>query len=118
MHLLRDRQRSRSTGNQYGCALRFFFGTVLGFDGKQFHIPLGIAPQHLPEILSREEIARLFAAATRLHPGPAVRPNCPGWVVMLQAQPPSTQKRGPGDPPSTPTFFTQPIRATPSSACW
>ena len=68
MHLLRDRQRSRSTGNQYGCALRFFFGTVLGFDGKQFHIPLGIAPQRLPEILSREEIARLFAAATRQAP--------------------------------------------------
>ena len=68
LHLLRDRQRSRSTVNQYGCALRFFSGTVLGFDGKQFHILLGIAPQRLPEIFSREEIARLFAAATWLAP--------------------------------------------------
>lgn len=68
LHLLRDLQRSRSTVNQYGCAFRFFFGTVLGFDGKQFHIPLGIAPQRLPEILSRQEIARLLAATTRLGP--------------------------------------------------
>jgi integrase/recombinase XerD len=63
--LLRDRQRSRSTVNQYGCAFRFLYGSVLGFDGQAFHIPLGIAPQRLPEILSREEIARLFAVTTR-----------------------------------------------------
>ena len=68
LHLLRERQRSRSTVNQYGCAFRFFFGTVLGFEGKEFHIPLGIAPQRLPEILSREEIARLLAVTTRLGP--------------------------------------------------
>ena len=68
LHRLRDLQRSRSTVNQYGCAFRFFYGTVLGLDGKEFNIPLGRAPQLLPEILSRQEIARLFAAATR--PGP------------------------------------------------
>ena len=68
LYLLRDRQRSRSTVNQYGCAFRFLYGTVLGLDGEVFHIPLGIAPQRLPEILSREEIARLFAATTRLGP--------------------------------------------------
>lgn len=68
LHLLRDRQRSRSTVNQYGCAYRFLYGTVLGLDGQEFHIPLGIAPQRLPEILSREEIARLFAVTTRLGP--------------------------------------------------
>lgn len=68
LHLLRDRQRSRSTVNQYGCAFRFLYGTVLGLDGDAFHIPLGIAPQRLPEILSRDEIARLFAVTTRLGP--------------------------------------------------
>jgi integrase/recombinase XerD len=68
LHLLRDRQRSRSTVNQYGCAYRFLYGTVLGLDGQEFHIPLGIAPQRLPEIHSREEITRLFAATTRLGP--------------------------------------------------
>ena len=68
LHLLRDRQRSRSTVNQYGCAFRFLYGTVLGLDGQAFHIPLGIAPQRLPEILSREEIARLFAVTSRPAP--------------------------------------------------
>lgn len=68
LHLLRERHRSRSTVNQYGCAFRFLYGTVLGLDGQAFHIPLGIAPQRLPEILSREEIARLFAVTTRLGP--------------------------------------------------
>ena len=68
LHLLRERQRSRSTVNQYGCAFRFLYGSVLGLDGEAFHIPLGIAPQRLPEILSREEIARLFAVTTRLGP--------------------------------------------------
>ncbi|HEX9718236.1 MAG TPA: site-specific integrase [Ramlibacter sp.] len=68
LYLLRDRQRSRSTVNQYGCAFRFLYGTVLGLAGEEFYIPLGIAPQRLPEILSREEIARLFAATERLGP--------------------------------------------------
>ena len=68
LHLLRDRQRSRSTVNQYGCAYRFLFGTVLGLDCRQFYIPLGIAPQRLPEILARAEIARLLAVTTRLGP--------------------------------------------------
>lgn len=68
LHLLRDRQRSRSTVNQYGSAFRFLYGTVLGLDGNEFQIPLGIAPQRLPEILSREEIARLFGATTQLGP--------------------------------------------------
>lgn len=68
LHLLRERQRSRSTVNQYGCAFRFLYGTVLGLDADAFHIPLGIAPQRQPEILSRQEIARLFAVTTRLGP--------------------------------------------------
>jgi len=63
LHLLRERHLSRSSVNQCGSACRFFYGTVLGLDGDAFQIPLAAAPQRLPEILSREEIARLFAAA-------------------------------------------------------
>ena len=63
LYLLRERKRSRSTVNQYGCAYRFFYGTVLGWDGDAFQIPLAPAPQRLPEILSRQELARLFASA-------------------------------------------------------
>ena len=64
LHLLRERALSRSSVNQCGCALRFFYGTVLGLDGHAFQIPLAAAPQRLPQILSREELAGLFAACT------------------------------------------------------
>ncbi len=61
LHLLRERRLSRSSVNQYGCAFRFFYGTVLALEGEAFQIPLAPAPQRLPEILSRDELARLFA---------------------------------------------------------
>jgi len=61
LHLRRERHLSCSSLNQYGCAFRFFYASVLGRDGAAFAIPLTRAPQRLPEILSREEIARLFA---------------------------------------------------------
>ena len=63
LHLLRERRLSRSSVNQYACAYRFLYGQVLELDGKAFQIPLAPAPQRLPEILSREELARLFAVA-------------------------------------------------------
>jgi integrase/recombinase XerD len=66
LHLLRDRKLSRSSVNQYGCAYRFLYGAVLGLDGHAFQIPLAPAPQKLPEILSREELACLFEAARHL----------------------------------------------------
>lgn len=62
LHLLRERQLSRSSVNQAGCAFRFLYGSVLGLNGDAFQVPLGRAPQKLPEVLSREELARLFAA--------------------------------------------------------
>lgn len=66
VHLLSQRHLSRSTVNQYGCAYRFLYGTVIGGAGAHFQIPLPRAPQRLPEILSREELARLFAVAAHL----------------------------------------------------
>ena len=63
LHLLRERRLSRSSVNVYGCAFRFLYGRVLGLDGQAFQIPLAAAPQRLPEILSRAEIARLLACA-------------------------------------------------------
>ena len=63
LHLRRERQLSCSTLNQYGCAFRFLYDKVLGRDGAAFQIPLTRTPQRLPEVLSREELARLFAVA-------------------------------------------------------
>ncbi len=68
LHLISERKLARSSVNQYGCAIRFLYGTVLGLDGQTFRIPLAPAPQRLPEILSRQEIARLFEVTTRLGP--------------------------------------------------
>ena len=66
LHLVRERHLARSSVNQCACACRFFYGTVLGLDARAFHIPLAPATQRLPELLSREELARLFAAACHL----------------------------------------------------
>ena len=63
LHQLQGKQLSRSSVNQYASACRFLYGSVLGLDGKAFEVPLAPAPQRLPEILSREELARLFAVA-------------------------------------------------------
>lgn len=63
LHLLRERHLSRSSVNQYGCAFRFLYVQVLGRSEQTFQIPLAPAPQRLPEILSRDELARLFAVA-------------------------------------------------------
>lgn len=46
--------------------MKFFFGTVLGREADAMTIPYARTPQRQPEILSREELARLFEAAGNL----------------------------------------------------
>jgi site-specific recombinase XerD len=62
LHLMRQRQLSRSSVNQAGCAFRFLYHTVLEVP-HQVQVPLAKAEQRLPEILSRKELARLFECA-------------------------------------------------------
>lgn len=62
VHLLRERKLSRSTVNQAGCAINFLYGRVLGREAP-YTIPLPRGPRQLPEILWREEIARLLNSA-------------------------------------------------------
>ena len=64
LHLVRDRHLSYSTMNQAGCAARFLFEVVLGEPRERFVIPLAKAPATQPELLSRQQIAALFAACT------------------------------------------------------
>lgn len=64
--LVRDRHRSYSTINQVASATRFLFVHVLGREAlsvssQRVLPPVARVPQRLPELLSREEIARLFA---------------------------------------------------------
>ena len=61
-----ERHLAYTTVNQAVCALKFFFDTVLGRRAEAITIPYAHTPQRRPEILSREELARLFEAATNL----------------------------------------------------
>jgi site-specific recombinase XerD len=66
LHLLQERQRARSTVNLTACAVRFLICDVLGQTERRLQIPLGRSPQRLPELLSRCEIAALFASLTSI----------------------------------------------------
>lgn len=66
LHMVKDRQLSYSTMNQAACAARFLFETVLGHGRELFVIPMARVPAKQPELLSRAEIAALFAACS--HP--------------------------------------------------
>lgn len=62
LHLRKDRQLSYSTVNQAASANRFLYEVVLGQERARFVIPLAKAPQKLPQVLARAELAALFAA--------------------------------------------------------
>ena len=63
LHLIQERKFAYSTCNQAMHAIRFFHRVTLGRDRSDFCIPAPKMPQKLPEILSREEIQRLFECA-------------------------------------------------------
>jgi integrase/recombinase XerD len=66
LHMVKERGLSYSSMNQAACAARFLFETVLGQARETFVIPLAKAPATQPELLSRQQIAQIFAACT--HP--------------------------------------------------
>lgn len=61
LHLTKDLKRSFSTINQVASASRFLFRHVLGREDRGLEPPVARAPQRRPELLSREQIAQLFA---------------------------------------------------------
>lgn len=66
VHRITERHLAYATVNQAVCAMKFFFGTVLGREADAMTIPYARTPQRQPEILSRAELARLFEAAGNL----------------------------------------------------
>jgi site-specific recombinase XerD len=60
LHLIQERQFSWSTCNIAVNALKFLYHTTLKQAQAQFEIPRARAPQKLPQILAREEVARLI----------------------------------------------------------
>ena len=68
VHLIQERKLAWSSCRVAVCALRFFYETTLGRARLTFSVPLPKGAQKLPEILSREEVARLLASvANRKH---------------------------------------------------
>lgn len=65
-HLITERKLSWSSTNQAASAFRFLFHHTLKQSAVEFIIPHRKTPQKLPEILSREEVARIFAACLNL----------------------------------------------------
>lgn len=64
LHMVKERHVSFSSMNQSACAARFLYETVLGHDRETFHIPMAKVPVTQPELLSRQEIASLFAVSS------------------------------------------------------
>jgi len=66
LYLITERKLAYASVNQASCAFRFLFGTVLRRSEVRFDIPMAKVPKRLPQILSREEVARLIDAGTTL----------------------------------------------------
>ena len=62
MHLAEERKLAWNTRSLITNGLRFFYYTTLGRPRMDFAIPRAKAPALLPEILSREEVARILSS--------------------------------------------------------
>ncbi len=65
LHLLQEKHASWSTFNQAVCALRFLYRVTLQAPFAVAMIPYGKKPKSLPAVLSRAEVAQLFAVVPR-----------------------------------------------------
>jgi len=65
-HLIEHKHASWSAFVQTVCALRFLYGTTLRRPGLIADIPFPHQPKKLPVVLSRDEVARFFAAVPNL----------------------------------------------------
>lgn len=65
-YLVEERKSSWALFNQTVCALRFLYGKTLHKDWAVEHIPFPKTEKRLPEVLSVEEVSRLFASVRTL----------------------------------------------------
>ena len=63
---LHERGLAWSSCNSYLLGIRFFYRITLGVPDPHFYVPGAKQPKRLPEILSREEIVRLFSLTVNL----------------------------------------------------
>lgn len=63
LHLITERKLAYASVNQAVCAIRFLFAVVLSQRDAAFEIPMAKVPKRLPQILTRDEVARLLGCA-------------------------------------------------------
>src|SRR3970040_591978 len=63
LHLIEERKLAWSSCNIVAQGLKFFYQVTLKRSEAQFGIPTARQPQKLPQILAREEVARLIECA-------------------------------------------------------
>lgn len=63
LFLITEKKLAYASVNQAACAFRFLFDRVLKRPHARLDIPMARVPKRLPQILSREEVARLIGAA-------------------------------------------------------
>jgi site-specific recombinase XerD len=66
LYLVEKRKLSRSTQNQSINAIKFFYEKVLNEPRKVYHLERPMKEKRLPEVLSQEEIMRIFEALNNL----------------------------------------------------
>jgi site-specific recombinase XerD len=66
LHLITEKKLAYASVNQAACAIRFLFAAVLGERNIAYDIPMARTPKRLPQILTRDEVARLFAHSRTL----------------------------------------------------
>ncbi|MGH8647706.1 MAG: site-specific integrase [Burkholderiales bacterium] len=66
LHLLEERKLAHSSCNVMASALEFFYRVTLGRRETEFCLPRPKVPARLPQILSREEVARLIEKTSNL----------------------------------------------------
>jgi site-specific recombinase XerD len=68
LHLLTERKLAASSCNVAASAFQFFYRVTLKRAAAEFALPRPKQPQKLPQILAREEIARLIGATENPKP--------------------------------------------------
>ena len=66
LHLITEKKLAYASVNQASCAFRFLFGAVLRKPEMRLDIPMAKVPKRLPQILSRDQVARLIDAGATL----------------------------------------------------
>ena len=85
LHLLQERKLAHSSCNVVASALQFFYRVTLKRPQAQFCLPRPKMPSRLPHILSREEVAALFAQTTNLKHRAFLMTTYGGGLRLLEA---------------------------------